>query len=1741
MSVIGEVAPCSFVNDTVNVVDGSLYLRMHHLTVPGHVPLDLVQFYHNKSSYDPWFGVGMSFNYSFAAWDTEPGDRTDDKYERYNETIAESAGGSIIRCLGSAKPGKKADYYLDPKVIHEGFTNCGSGCISARTNLKNIRFRQSTDHYGYSDWTCYLPDGSERFYHVVYNKPLTHVYLEKRLNKTSLEFDYNSYTEYGRGVKYKRVESIKKIKAKAKHQFNCLKFFRHEHHASVTSSNYGWVNFKGFTKDNNLYIHKIESSENPTQEFEYTHAGKYYCIDKIKYPQGRFLEMEYDHKGRVTAQKAPVSPNGEKHTIWRFDYRDDHTVVHDANDHKTVYNHKDNRITSVDEFRAGSLYRSKAYFWGAKEGLSWGKPIKSDEGNLMGYATLNHDGRGESLCYYEYDDFGNITKETLCGNLSGTYTKPFWIDGKGRSKDANVEKYHKYYKYSKDHLLIEQREDFGPKIEWRYINGTDLPWAKYVFDDETLIQREFYNYDSDGILVEKILDDGSTTNKSSFIGVTQRLVTHIIPITDKEGYGQGLPKEVWENYQDLETKELVVLKHTRFNYNKQSQVTEEAVFDANNKYHYSIKYQYDDKSRLHKKTNPMGETFTYSYDANNNRTYEKQEGVEAHTNYEYDKANRLISAVEYHYGDSEVHNSFAYDFAGNKVAATDRYGNKTTYDYDSFNRVKKITFADGTAIHKEYDIFDNLTKEINQNGHATSYEYTIRNSPSHITYPDGSEERFHYNHNGTLAYKIDQNGIKTSYTYDLLGRVTKTAIFDSSGNELSTSTNRYNTFHLLATCDPMGFTTHYRYDAAGRKVEEWQEAGDAFSKTTYEYDALGRLSCTKRYYDQSGFIATRFTYDLLNRVTLEKQQDVTGATISWNYYKYDALGNRTLVRSGHLSEDAEIKSLFNTKGELIQHIDECGSATKIAYDHTFINKNGKKSLKKTTTDALGNITKEYFDVMGRLVSTVRKNSSGKLLAATDFCYNATGKKTKQIEHVLIDGQIHHDYIIAWEYDSLDRIIKLIEQPDTHEEKSTSYAYDPSGRLVALTKPDGTTLNHSYDGLGRLTNLTSSDGTVAYSYFYDLHNNPVEVKDEVSGHSSLYTYDLWNRTLSDGLKGKHSQSYTYDCLGRLLTLTTPDNSQVSYSYDTAYLRTISWKGFEHQYNGFDLKGCPRESTLIGQAGPLSQSWDKKCRITNITHPYFSQDIPSDGFDPVGNLKKFSFTDPMGHIDATAAYDDLYQLTEEVAVKTHTYTHDSISNRLSKDRASYSIDGRNMLLSTSEDAFIYDKNGNLLEQRSPVKTLRFAYDALDRLIKVSDGSQEVTYFYDNFHRRIAKCVNGEQHKYYIYLGQREVGFYDPAAQELLEYRILGLGKGAELGASIAIELQGKIYAPIHDHRGNIVCLLDPETGLPQETYRYTAFGESETYSADKPINNPWGFMSKRHDPETGFVYFSRRYYAPATGRWITPDPLGFADGPNMYAYVHNNPLTGFDLYGLWDENIDYDDDTTPDVRFFKAFIAQYTSNQLAAVGHIGRVGMEFTQHPITTTQNMFESVQNLSISSVCNTIIATKDAVVDLYSENDWCTASGVVVAELMPGVEKGTRLLGKVLSQKIGRVAKTALNETKQIRGSGRAKNKMKPHQQTPRESTPPGTHSVFKKDHNGKTTHYTTWKVNTNPHPLDPNPSPFKMHKEYHGTGKEPQGHFMKQYDRDSGYPHVHRNQRNPKTGKMEEIVEHPHKWEMPK
>ena len=55
----------------------------------------------------------------------------------------------------------------------------------------------------------------------------------------------------------------------------------------------------------------------------------------------------------------------------------------------------------------------------------------------------------------------------------------------------------------------------------------------------------------------------------------------------------------------------------------------------------------------------------------------------------------------------------------------------------------------------------------------------------------------------------------------------------------------------------------------------------------------------------------------------------------------------------------------------------------------------------------------------------------------------------------------------------------------------------------------------------------------------------------------------------------------------------------------------------------------------------------------------------------------------------------------------------------------------------------------------------------------------------------------------------------------------------------------------------------------------------------------------DKEIGLIYFGKRYYDPEVGRWTSLDPIGEIDGPNLYAYANNNPITYVDYFGLASE--------------------------------------------------------------------------------------------------------------------------------------------------------------------------------------------------------------------------------------------------
>lgn len=106
----------------------------------------------------------------------------------------------------------------------------------------------------------------------------------------------------------------------------------------------------------------------------------------------------------------------------------------------------------------------------------------------------------------------------------------------------------------------------------------------------------------------------------------------------------------------------------------------------------------------------------------------------------------------------------------------------------------------------------------------------------------------------------------------------------------------------------------------------------------------------------------------------------------------------------------------------------------------------------------------------------------------------------------------------------------------------------------------------------------------------------------------------------------------------------------------------------------------------------------------------------------------------------------------------------------------------------------------------------------------------------------------------------------------------------------------YYYTRDHLGSIRELVDAN-GAVRARYDYDPWGQREKLSGD--VDADFGFTGHYWHPETGLYFTAYRAYDPALGRWLNRDPLENAEisqGPNLYAYVGNNPVNAVDPLGL-----------------------------------------------------------------------------------------------------------------------------------------------------------------------------------------------------------------------------------------------------
>ncbi|WP_232040129.1 RHS repeat-associated core domain-containing protein [Ralstonia wenshanensis] len=103
---------------------------------------------------------------------------------------------------------------------------------------------------------------------------------------------------------------------------------------------------------------------------------------------------------------------------------------------------------------------------------------------------------------------------------------------------------------------------------------------------------------------------------------------------------------------------------------------------------------------------------------------------------------------------------------------------------------------------------------------------------------------------------------------------------------------------------------------------------------------------------------------------------------------------------------------------------------------------------------------------------------------------------------------------------------------------------------------------------------------------------------------------------------------------------------------------------------------------------------------------------------------------------------------------------------------------------------------------------------------------------------------------------------------------------------------------DHLGTPQELTD-QTGEIAWSAHYKAWGAAQEVITDAArkagIQNPLRFQGQYFDHETGLHYNRHRYYDPASGWFISKDPIGLAGGLNLHAYAPN-PVEWIDPLGL-----------------------------------------------------------------------------------------------------------------------------------------------------------------------------------------------------------------------------------------------------
>lgn len=617
--------------------------------------------------------------------------------------------------------------------------------------------------------------------------------------------------------------------------------------------------------------------------------------------------------------------------------------------------------------------------------------------------------------------------------------------------------------------------------------------------------------------------------------------------------------------------------------------------------------------------------------------------------------------------------------------------------------------------------------------------------------------------------------------------------------------------------------------------------------------------------DEQGFYRIRFNSE-------GRPASVLGLDGREHHFRCDEAGRPVSVID---AAGSEIRIRYDEEGRLAELVDQEGHRSQIVYDA------GLPSVfQRPGTDAVRvDFNEEALPVEFRdghgCVARFNYNDWGRLDRYTD----RTGFETRydyDDDGLLSALTTPHGAIWRFHFDN-EQQRKIVEFPDGSIEQTE---YDGTG-ISTFVRRDGAEIYIDSE-TGGLPRSITYPGHRAILIDYDSDNHVIAIDNGV--HPVRFEYDEAGRRVVEEINGRRLRlDYAEEGLLQTLSSSAGPCLRLGYGEDQRINRLVTGSSqfaFDRNRKGEVVRiGFPNGTSSQRIYSPIGllqyETLVTKGREIRRVYQYDANGSPVEISD-----SEFGTT--------TRSFDDEDRLLKvDSPLETATCRYDAHGNLIQLGDRRYQYNSLDELTDGGSARCRYDGVGNLVELDLDGEFRRFEYDGQNQLVRASLPSGEFAeYEYDGIGRRVAKNVGGTRTTYTWWgdlLIAEEVDGPDPMR---VDYVYL---PGTYL--PLAMRLNGRLYCYHTDH-------LDCPVRLTNESGRVVWAAEPHGFGFKelvREVRQPLRFPGQIHDEETGLYYNIGRYYHPALGRYLTPDPMFFRDGTNRYLYAFNNPSRFIDPTG------------------------------------------------------------------------------------------------------------------------------------------------------------------------------------------------------------------------------------------------------